>query len=1336
MKRISFYWTLSLLMGMTSFIQAHVPGYQGGRPKDNPTKASLRNDCAQAKGQTDLEINNVRARLLVGGDVWWNGNDGRYIVPKPPAGSGLPEVSSIFAGAVWLGGFDDGGNLKLAVATYGTSSGRTDFYPGPLSPDNGTTNKATCANWDRFFKVLASNIDSTRALYSIAKAEGRNVDPKLIPRDVLSWPGRGNIYFGDFYDFDLPDPTVNPQGLGYFFDQDQDGLYDPTKGDYPAIEIRDCEDPKEGQYPDEMIFWIYNDNGGPHTQSNGDAIQMEIQVQAFAYATNDELNDMTFLRYKLINRAIEPIDSTYFAMWADPDLGCYTDDYVGCDTTRSLGYVYNQDALDGNASCNDCFGVNTYCTEIPLCGIDYFRGPLDEQGFELGMSSFMYYNNGGLNPPPPPGTADPSSPIEYYNYLTGRWRDGTPLTIGGSGYNPGTTNFTKYAFSFAPDAVGQWSMADVNLGSGDRRTLQASGPFRLLPGTTNELIVGMVWVPNIRHPRPSLFKLQAADDLAQALFDNCFDITDGPDAPNVDILELDKELILVLSNQPNSNNYLEAYSEVDLRAPSTRPEDEISYKFEGYKIFQLAAANVSLSDLDDPDKARLVYQVDVKNNVSKIFNWVSVDNPNSGQPAVWTPEEMVTGENKGIRNTFRVTSDQFALGDRRLVNHRKYYFLAVAYAYNNWGTFEPFPPISGQRTPYLEGRRNISTYVAIPRPIKDRALNSVYGEGAQITRLEGLGSGSNFLDLTDDSRNAAFAGTNDGKLEYKDGAGPFSVNIYNPYDLKAGNFELTFVDENMTDEVLNDTVTWTLLDLDANKTFSSQGTIDRLNERIFPDYGFSVIIEDQAEPGSASVLDEGNGAIGARIDYKPAAGKTAVEWYSFIPNNLQLGNFNAGVSLNYANKDVWDPKGNLRSMGEGVFVPYQLLEMSPNASPVMTPAWQNQIYATSLKVDGLAQLNNVDIVLTPDKTKWSRCVVVETATKYYKDAGLQPQDAANPFDMRKAPSVGTEDADGDGKADPDGTGTGFGWFPGYAIDVETGRRLNIFFGENSAFADRITYGGNQTLIPEYDQYNTRDMMWNPSSQLIVPNPPQIAGITPFLIAGYFGGQHMIYVTDQTYDQCADIASNLSTGNTTRRIRVARLIRWAGFPVLTQGTSLLPLKDGLIPTEAHIKLRVNNPYATYKEGTPATKRGYPTYRFSISGDKQANLADSQPEYDIQLDAVNVVPNPYYGYSEYETSQFTNTVKVTNLPARCDVTIYSLDGKFIRQYKRNEERALNPGQTPGIARALITPALEWDLKNDKGIPVASGVYLIHINAPGLGERVIKWFGVARQFDPSGL
>jgi hypothetical protein len=67
------------------------------------TTVSFRENCDNAITQIDQAINNVRARLLTGGDVWWDGTDGRYVVPK--VAPGLPEVSSIFAGAVWLGGW-------------------------------------------------------------------------------------------------------------------------------------------------------------------------------------------------------------------------------------------------------------------------------------------------------------------------------------------------------------------------------------------------------------------------------------------------------------------------------------------------------------------------------------------------------------------------------------------------------------------------------------------------------------------------------------------------------------------------------------------------------------------------------------------------------------------------------------------------------------------------------------------------------------------------------------------------------------------------------------------------------------------------------------------------------------------------------------------------------------------------------------------------------------------------------------------------------------------------------------------------------------------------------
>ncbi|MFT7452784.1 MAG: hypothetical protein ACI9VN_003520, partial [Patescibacteria group bacterium] len=150
----------------------------------------------------------------------------------------------------------------------------------------------------------------------------------------------------------------------------------------------------------------------------------------------------------------------------------------------------------------------------------------------------------------------------------------------------------------------------------------------------------------------------------------------------------------------------------------------------------------------------------------------------------------------------------------------------------------------------------------------------------------------------------------------------------------------------------------------------------------------------------------------------------------------------------------------------------------------------------------------------------------------------------------------------------------------------------------------------------------------------------------------------------------------------------------------------------------------------------TNNGNPSYLFNTRGLGPTEVT-SDEEKDTALDAISVVPNPYYGFSDYETDQFSNIVKITNLPAKATITIYSLEGKFIRQYVRDEQEMSTVGESnPSVRNRQYLPDLEWDLKNNAGIPVASGVYLIHVSADGLGERTLKWFGVARQFDPSGL
>ena len=474
---------------------------------------SAQSDCGISTAQIDLSANKVRARLQVGGDLWWDGSKGKYQVPY--LGDVLPTPSSLFVGGIWMGGLDPGGNLKIAASTYGRSSGRTDYYPGPLDQFTGSTNPSTCQNWDRFFKVKKDEINEHRLILDRAQTGQINYTADMIPEAVRYWPAQGNPYFEDFYGFQLPQTG---QGLADFWDEDGNGIYNPLEGDYPALFQRGCPLPV---VPDEMIFWIFNDGGGLHQETGGDRAQIEFQVTAFAFAQDNAFDYATFYKYKLINRAIEDIVDSYFGIWSDPDLGCPTDDYMGSDPQRDLWFLYNEDGIDGESGCACPGGVTTYCESVPMLGVDVLRGPLDKDGNELGMSSFTIYNNASLGGVP--NQTDPQSDIEYYNYLTGKNRDGTPQDNGGFAF-PG-----QICPGFQDTCL---SMACLDLPPGDRRVVQAVGPMLMKPGDVNELIFGVIWVPDVQYPCPDLNELWKADDVVQAVFDDCLQVVSSVNDAN------------------------------------------------------------------------------------------------------------------------------------------------------------------------------------------------------------------------------------------------------------------------------------------------------------------------------------------------------------------------------------------------------------------------------------------------------------------------------------------------------------------------------------------------------------------------------------------------------------------------------------------------------------------------------------------------------------------------------------------------------------------------------------------------------------------------------------
>jgi hypothetical protein len=75
--------------------------------------------------------------------------------------------------------------------------------------------------------------------------------------------------------------------------------------------------------------------------------------------------DVIFFKYHFINKGSKPLLDAYTAIWMDPDIGYYHDDYAGCDSALGLAFAYNGDDFD------DVYGY-----DIPALGCDILQGPM------------------------------------------------------------------------------------------------------------------------------------------------------------------------------------------------------------------------------------------------------------------------------------------------------------------------------------------------------------------------------------------------------------------------------------------------------------------------------------------------------------------------------------------------------------------------------------------------------------------------------------------------------------------------------------------------------------------------------------------------------------------------------------------------------------------------------------------------------------------------------------------------------------------------------------------------------------------------------------------------
>ncbi|GMQ81892.1 MAG: hypothetical protein BMS9Abin05_1329 [Rhodothermia bacterium] len=99
--------------------------------------------------------------------------------------------------------------------------------------------------------------------------------------------------------------------------------------------------------------------------------------------------------------------------------------------------------------------------------------------------------------------------------------------------------------------------------------------------------------------------------------------------------------------------------------------------------------------------------------------------------------------------------------------------------------------------------------------------------------------------------------------------------------------------------------------------------------------------------------------------------------------------------------------------------------------------------------------------------------------------------------------------------------------------------------------------------------------------------------------------------------------------------------------------------------------------------------------------------------IDMDEIFVVPNPYVATSTFEPSNAFRAGRgerrlfFMNLPSEATVRIYTITGQLVQTLYHNSTR--DDGQ------------LAWDLVTKDGMNIAYGIYLYHVEAPGIGERV---------------
>jgi hypothetical protein len=551
--------------------------------------------------------------LDINHDLVWVYNDGELFYDRTNKNAGFvfprgTMKTIINSSGFWIAGSDMDGNKRMSVI----QSNQTEYQPGQI---NGIFNTST-----NDFSVATNPLNQEYKIYKIVRSDSLE-SSKGEYDSWNSWPIQ--------------------QGAPWI-DKDNDGIYNPRKGDRPEF------------YGDQQLYWVFNDlnYSGHINTSTGLPMGVEIHVLMWGYNQEGALGSTVFCRYQIINKSDTSYNNTYVSLYVDPDIGYPKDDFPGCDSSLNLCYAYNGNSID--------IASNGYASQPPAVGVDLLQGPaiftgdfLDSAKVNkmwkhkyknLRLNSFSYFGT-QTNIDREPPLADPRYNTIAYDYMSGRrgWYDAAYL-------NPFTQIPSKFPLSGNPVSNIGWLPNNNRpaLRPQNIKFLASTGPFTFAPSDTQEIFCAYIIAQGNDYLN-SVSLLKNYDAVIKETYELNFKIPGPPPQPTVEYSELPNEIILDWS----SNDSTEAY-------------DYYNYRFEGFNVYQ--------GETESGPWTRIA-TFDIVDDIREIYDW-QVDSKTGYR--LWSV--VAYGNDTGIKRNLRITTD--AITGAPLRNGKEYYFAVTSYSFN------------------------------------------------------------------------------------------------------------------------------------------------------------------------------------------------------------------------------------------------------------------------------------------------------------------------------------------------------------------------------------------------------------------------------------------------------------------------------------------------------------------------------------------------------------------------------------------------------------------------------------------------------------------------------